>query len=172
MAQFTRPVVSVDSGFCLVATGKRWSILILGSIDVLREVVLTNKPLSANYRLGPRRVIDVMVFVSHGSEKRKCRLRDISLSGAFIETGNFALAKDTEVDLVLRVLRGEKTTTCLLPAEVARVEKDGAALMFNGLDQHVENMLVGIVLASQNRLKDSRVNRPSAAFRAKWRSKF
>ncbi len=98
---------------------------------------------------------DVMVFVSHGSEKRKCRLRDISLSGAFIETENFALAKGTKVDLVLRVLRGEKTTTCLLPAEVVRVE----------------NMLVGIVLASQNRLKDSRVNRPSAAFRAKWRSK-
>ncbi len=119
------------------------------------EVVLTNKPLSANRRLRPRRVTDVMVFVSHSSEIRKCRLRDISLAGAFIEIENFALIKGTKVDLVLRVLRGEKTTTCLLPAEVVRVE----------------NMLVGIVLASQNRLKDSRVNRPSAAFRAKWRSK-
>ncbi len=122
------------------------------------EVVLTNKPLSANRRLRPRRVTDVMVFVSHDSEIKKCRLRDISLAGAFIETENFALAKDTKVDLVLRILRGEKTITCLLPAEVARVEKDGAALMFGGLDQHVENMLVGIVLASQNRLKDSRVS--------------
>ncbi len=111
------------------------------------EVVLTNKPLSANYRLGPRRVTDVMVFVSHGSEKKKCRLRDISLSGAFIETENFALTKGTKVDLVLRVLRGEKTTDCLLPAEVLRVEKDGAALMFGGLDQHVENILVNISLA-------------------------
>ncbi len=132
------------------------------------EVVLTNKPLSASRRLRPRRVTDVMVFVSHDSEITKCRLRDISLAGAFIETENFALAKDT---VVLRILREEKTITCLLPAEVIRVEKDGAALMFGGLDQHVENMLVGIVLASQNRLKDSRVNRPSAAFRAKWRSK-
>ncbi len=135
------------------------------------EVVLTNKPLSANRRLRPRRVTDVMVFVSHDSEITKCRLRDISLAGAFIETENFALAKGTKLGLVLRVLREEKTTACLLPAEVIRVEKDGAALRFGGLDQHVENMLVGIVLASQNRLKDSRVNRPSAAFRAKWRSK-
>jgi len=90
---------------------------------------------------------DVMVFVSHGSKKRKCRLRDISLSGAFIETGHLALAKGTKVDLVLRILREEKTTACPLPAEVVRIEKDGAALMFGGLDQHVENILVNIGLA-------------------------
>ncbi len=108
---------------------------------------MTNKPLSANRRLGPRRVTDVMVFVSHGCGITKCRLRDISVAGAFIETENFALAKGTKVDLVLRVLRGEKTTDCPLPAEVVRVEKDGAALMFGGLDQHVENVLVNIGLA-------------------------
>ncbi len=108
---------------------------------------MTNKPLSANRRSGPRRVTDVMVFVSHGSEKRKCRLRDISVSGAFIEIENFALAKGTKVDLVLRILREEKTTACPLPAEVVRVQKDGAALMFGDLDQHAENILVNIVFA-------------------------
>ncbi len=108
---------------------------------------MTNKPLSANRRLGPRRVTDVMVFVSHGSEKRKCRLRDISLAGAFIETENLALAKGTKLDLVLRTLREEKTTACRLSAEVLRVEKDGAALMFGDLDQHVYDILVDIVLA-------------------------
>ncbi len=106
---------------------------------------MTNKPLLASRRLGWRRVTDVMVFVSHSSEITKCRLRDISLAGAFIETENFALAKGTKVDLVLRVLRGEKTTDCPLPAEVLRVEKDGAALMFGGRDQHVYNMLADIV---------------------------
>ncbi len=108
---------------------------------------MTNKPLSASRRLAQRRVIDVMVFASDGSEKRKCRLRDISLSGAFIETENFALTKGTKVDLVLRILRGEKTTACPLPAEVVRAQKDGAALMFGGLDQHTENILSNIVLA-------------------------
>ncbi len=106
---------------------------------------MTNKPLSASRRSGRRRVTGVMVFISHGSEKRKCRLRDISLDGAFIETENFALVKGTKLDLVLRILREEKTTACPLPAEVVRVEKDGAALMFGGRDQHVYNMLADIV---------------------------
>jgi len=114
---------------------------------------LTNKPLSASRRLGPRRVTDVMAFASDGREIRKCRLRDISLDGAFIEIENFALVKGTKLDLVLRILREEKTTACPLPAEVVRVEKDGAALMFGGLDQHVYNILVDIVLASQNHLR-------------------
>ena len=37
--------------------------------------------------------------------------------------------------------------SCPLPADVVRVEKDGAALMFRGLDQHVYNILVDISLA-------------------------
>ncbi len=109
------------------------------------EVVLTNKPLSASRRLGWRRVTDVMVFASDGLQLKKCRLRDISIDGAFIETENSALAKGTKLDLVLRILREEKTTACPLPAEVVRVEKDGAALMFGGRDQHVYNMLADIV---------------------------
>ncbi len=113
----------------------------------VQEVVLTNKPLSANRRLAQRRVTDVRVFAGDGSEIKKCRLRDISLDGAFIETENFALAQGAKLDLVLRILREEKTTACPLPAEVVRVEKDGAALMFGGLDQHVENVLVNIGLA-------------------------
>ena len=108
---------------------------------------MTNKPLSASRRLGPRRVTDVMVFASDGREIRQCRLRDISLDGAFIEIENFALVKGTKLDLVLRILREEKTTACRLSAEVLRVERDGAVLMFGDLDQHVYDMLVDIVLA-------------------------
>ncbi len=106
---------------------------------------MTNKPLSASRRLGWRRVTDVMVFASDGLQLKTCRLRDISIDGAFIEIENFALVKGTKLDLVLRILREEKTTACPLPAEVARVEKDGAALMFGGRDQHVYNMLADIV---------------------------
>jgi hypothetical protein len=90
-------------------------------------------------------VIDVKMFASDGSEITKYRLRDISVDGAFIETGNFALAKGTKLDLVLRILREEKTTACPLSAEVVRVEKDGAALMFGDRDQHVYNILLDIV---------------------------
>ncbi len=50
-----------------------------------------------------------------------------------------------KIQLVLRILHEEKTTACPLSAEVIRVEKDGAALMFGGRGQHVYNMLADIV---------------------------
>lgn len=74
--------------------------------------------LQANRRLAARRVTDVKVFASDGSEIKKCRLRDISLDGAYIETKNFPLAKGTKLDLVVRILRKGQTTACALPTEV------------------------------------------------------
>ncbi len=88
---------------------------------------------------------DVKVFASDGSEIKKCRLRDISLDGAFIEKENLTLKKGAKLDLVLRILRKGKTTACPLPAKVVRVEKGGAALMFGGLDDDVYHILMDIV---------------------------
>ncbi len=106
---------------------------------------MTNKPLSANRRLAQRRVTDVKVFASDGREIKKCRLRDISLDGAFLETKNLALTKGAKLDLVLRILREGKTVACPLPAKVVRAEKGGAALMFGSLDEHLYNVLLDIV---------------------------
>jgi hypothetical protein len=101
---------------------------------------------SGNRRLGPRRATDVEVFVtSDASEMKRCRLRDISIDGAFIETTNFTLVEGTKLDLVLRILRKEKTEACPVPAEVIRVVKDGAALIFGRVDQRLYNTLADIV---------------------------
>lgn len=101
---------------------------------------------SDNRRIGPRRVTDVEVVVaSDASEMRRCRLRDISIDGAFIETKNFTLTTGAKLDLVLRILHKEKTAACPVPAEVLRVAKDGAALIFGRVDPHVYNILVDIV---------------------------
>lgn len=101
---------------------------------------------STNRRLGARRVADVEVFVtSEGNEIRRCRLRDISMDGAFIETTNFALTKGTKLDLVLRILRKEETEACPVPAEVIRVTEDGAALIFGRVDQRLYDVLFDIV---------------------------
>ena len=110
------------------------------------EVVLTNKPLLASRRLGWRRVTDVMVFASDGLQLKKCRLRNISLFGAFIETENFALAKGTDTEVVLQFRRGGKLTHCRLPAEVVRAERGGAAIMFGDLDEQAYNILLEIVI--------------------------
>lgn len=106
---------------------------------------MTEKPLQANRRLAARRVTDVKVFASDGSEIKKCRLRDISLDGAYIETKNFALTKGTKLDLVLRILRKGQTAACPLPAEVVRAEKGGAALIFTNLDKDANSILADIV---------------------------
>ncbi len=111
----------------------------------VRGVVWTNEPLSANRRLAQRRVTNVKVFASDGSEIKKCRLRDISVDGAFLETKNLALAEGTKLDLVLRIRREGKTVACPLPAKVVRVEEDGAALMFGDVDEELCNILLEIV---------------------------
>ncbi len=93
----------------------------------------------------PPRVTDVKVFTYDGVESTKCRLRHISVDGAFVETKNFPLTKGTNLELVLKIRSGGKPRHCRLPAEVIRVEDDGAALMFGNLDEHLYNVLLDIV---------------------------
>jgi hypothetical protein len=85
------------------------------------------------------------MLTHEGLELTKCRLRDISSDGAFIETKNFALAKDTNVDVVLRFRREGKLTHCRLSAKVVRVEADGAALTFGDLGEKTYTLLLEIV---------------------------
>ncbi len=102
-------------------------------------------PRRVDRRLGLRRVAGVKVLVYDDIETKKCRLRDISLDGAFIETKNFALAKGSKVDLVLRIRCDGETSACRVPAKIVRTERGGAALMFGGLDEQTYNLLLGIV---------------------------
>ncbi len=102
-------------------------------------------PRRVDRRSGLRRVADVQVFASAGREIRKCRLRDISLDGAFIETENFALAKGTDMEVVLKIRRGGKPALCCLPAKVVRAERGGAAVVFGDLDEQAYYILLGIV---------------------------
>lgn len=75
----------------------------------------------------------------------KCRLREISLDGALIQTKNFVLAKGANIDLVLKIRSEEKRTHCRLPAKVIRVNKDGTAIVFNNLDDEAYHILFDIV---------------------------
>ncbi len=59
---------------------------------------MTDKPLPVERRLDARRITDVKVFAHNGVELKKCRLRDIGINGAFIETKDFPLAKGADVD--------------------------------------------------------------------------
>lgn len=108
---------------------------------------MANTPLPDNRRLSTRRITDVKVFAYDGAQLMKCRLRDISLRGAFIETSSAALAKGTDAELVLKIRRGGRPTHCRLPAKVLRAEQGGVALVFRNLDAQLHKILRDIVSA-------------------------
>lgn len=101
--------------------------------------------LRSDRRVDFRRETDVKVFAHDGVELKKCRLRDISVNGAYIETKDFPLAKGVVVELVLRIRREGRLTHCRLPAKVLRAEKDGAALVFSDLDEFLQKVVYDIV---------------------------
>ncbi len=108
---------------------------------------MTDQSSPPERRFGPRRPTDVRVFAHDGVELRRCRLRDISLQGAFIETKDFPLAAGAEVELVIRIRRDGKNAHCRFPARVLRTQPEGAALVFTKLDQHLQQVLVDMVYA-------------------------
>lgn len=120
-------------------------------IPLAREVEPTSKPLRVERRSGTRRVTDVKVFAYDGVDIRKCRLLDIGLDGALIETETFDLPKGTPVELVLKIRIKGKPTQCRLPAKVVRVEIGAAALKFGHVDEQLYNILVGIVKPSKRK---------------------
>jgi len=75
----------------------------------------------------------------------KCRLRNISLDGAFVEVKDFDVAVGTDVDLVLKVRSGQKRSHCRLPANILRVDEDGVAIKFHDLDNRSYQVLFDIV---------------------------
>lgn len=118
-------------------------------IPLVREGDLTSKPLRVERRSGARRVTDVKVCTYDGVDIRKCRLLDIGLDGAFIETKTFALPKGTNMELVLNIRTKGKPIYCRLPAKIVRAEIGGAALKFGHLDKQVYT--VGIVKPSKTK---------------------
>lgn len=102
--------------------------------------------MSDDRRLGPRRWAHVTAMVNHGRlGLTRCMLRDISLEGAFVQTPRQVLAKDDIVELVLRVRAGKHSGHCRVPAKVARVTYEGAALLFDDPNEQLYRTLFDIV---------------------------
>ena len=96
--------------------------------------------------MSPCREVDVKAMITHHRlGLTKCRLRNISLDGAFVEVKGFDVAVGTDVDLVLKVRSGQNRTHCRLPANLLRVEEDGVAIEFHDLDNRSYHLLFDIV---------------------------
>lgn len=74
-------------------------------------------------------------MLSEGMHFRLCKVRDLSLSGAFLEVGWGVLTRDMPVNLTLTLRADRESHVYRLPAEVARVSTEGAAVRFRHLDE-------------------------------------
>ncbi len=102
--------------------------------------------MSDDRRLGPRRWVQVSAIINHNRVgMTRCRLRDISLEGAFVDTGKRILEQGDSVELVLKVRAGKHSQHCRVPAKVARVSDEGAALVFDDPDEELYRTLFDIV---------------------------
>ncbi|GMQ90577.1 MAG: hypothetical protein BMS9Abin10_0972 [Gammaproteobacteria bacterium] len=97
-------------------------------------------------RLGPRRhvALEVMVNVRRLGLQR-CHTRDISLEGAFIETDALVLRKNARIELVLKIPANGKRKHHRVRAKVASVDKDGATVIFDKLDESTYTALVDLL---------------------------
>jgi hypothetical protein len=75
----------------------------------------------------------------------RCRTRDISLAGLFVETGPIVLPHHAAIEVVMEGGGGLPRPTCRLPALVVRVGEDGAGAMFRDLEARGLNFLQALL---------------------------
>src|SRR5688572_32765932 len=101
----------------------------------------------------PRRATKLKAMVDGQHTHIRGRVRDMSTSGLFVETIQpLPLGSPVAVVPLVGDLDGER-----LPAEVARVGKDGIGLRFTGLDAERRQQLRSLALGDAARL----IRRPS-----------
>lgn len=72
----------------------------------------------------------------------RCRTRNISLDGAYIETGRISLGHNAALEMILCQERpGSVSDQCRLQANIARVDGVGAGLSFLGVSPENRNYL-------------------------------
>lgn len=91
----------------------------------------------------PTRLDAILVYPPLGLVRAK--LRDVSVSGAFIETDPLTLHVNTPVDVMLRLPKGGASVFCRLPALVIWVGQGRAGLMFRSLAPGSYDTLRGLL---------------------------
>ncbi len=92
--------------------------------------------------------LDLQVLLNYGlTYSAAWHVRDLSLSGIFIEMDARQLVEGTSVEVVLRYRHKDKTVEQRLAATVTRIEADGAALTFDRYDDQAYTDLANLLYA-------------------------
>jgi hypothetical protein len=95
-----------------------------------------------------RRPFGIEALINHGlSYSTPWRVRDLSLTGAFVEMDATQLPDGAYVEIVLRYRYKNKTVEHRIPATVTRTAPDGAALTFGHYDDRTYTDLANLLYA-------------------------
>lgn len=77
-----------------------------------------------------RKRIAARAYMSWQGQPHRCRTRNISINGAFVETSALAPPLGARVELIFVLPRGSVIRVHRLKARIARVTRNGAALVW------------------------------------------
>lgn len=90
--------------------------------------------------------VAVDVVLNYREHALICTLRDISLNGAFIEaTPDDLPYTNSNVEIALTMQRNGQSKHCRIPARIARITDQGAAISFSDIGAETYSNLVSIV---------------------------
>lgn len=97
-------------------------------------------------RTNPRQSIDLDAALSYNSlVLLECRTRDLSVEGAYVDTGGAILPQNAMIDLTLRLDVDGQTLQHRMPARVARIDEQGVGLNFRYADYSSFRALVELL---------------------------
>lgn len=105
--------------------------------------------MKAEQRQSIRKKTALSIIVNHDlAYSRRWKIRDLSLSGARLETGRDGLAPGTPVEAVLALRGNSENDLYRVPADVVRTDGDGVALRFRHYDDWTYTALVNFLYSS------------------------
>lgn len=100
----------------------------------------------------PRIAIALEAMLSHGNSGfRRYSTRDISLDGAFVETGEMRVGAKALVDLALRIPGGDRSRTHRFRGQIVRMTTQGVGLVFDPVNTDGYVALLDLVYSRQPR---------------------
>lgn len=111
------------------------------------------------HRLSPRKPMDLSVVLYYkGIGMLRCRAKDVSADGLYLDTEQQALRLHTPVEVAIATREAAGISVSILPAMVVRVERNGVGLMFKETNHRIyeamqaptlDSSLLSMDLASQ-----------------------
>ena len=105
--------------------------------------------MNAEQRASIRKKISLNVLINHDlTYSKRWKVRDLSMSGAWVEMAGEELAPGTPIEAVLSLKERDEYILYRLPAQVVRMDGNGVALRFSRYDYRAYTALVNLLYSA------------------------